>query len=510
MKTETKKKKESLYKEKIKKNLGNVLESGYIPELGIYKKGKVRDVHFTSEKVGKPIIMVASDRVSAFDHVLDTAIPYKGKVLNLFTKWVFENTSDIVKNALIESPNDNVVIQKNCKNLNFEFIVRGYVWGSLAGAYEKGERDFCGIKLPNGLLRYEKLKEPLFTPTTKTESDENVTFTDVEKAIGKHLARKAKNISFELFDRASKLAKKNGYIFLDTKYEFGTDEKGVLHLIDEANTPDSSRYCEITEYGKFKDIQKEMGTGKYKDVSELLTKKPKLKIKELSKQFVRDVLTESGFSYGATGEIPTLTDNQVIETSYRYISLYENITGLDFPFGDDTDVKQALVSSLIKEGYIKGGLAVMMAGSDSDADHLKSIKTELDKYGITSVVRIASAHKQGGKCTEIVQEYNKSIEPVLIIAVAGGTDALSGLASFHSVWPVISCPPKRDEHASCLANPPGSSNALILRQGNVAKFAAQYFGQVNSSYHKKIESDNKKKIQGLETANEKARKGKLV
>lgn len=497
------------YKTKIKENLNNVLESGFIPELGNHKKGKVRDVHFSSEEVGSPIIMVASDRVSAYDHVLNEAIPYKGKVLNLFSKWAFENTKDIIPNALVKNPNDNIVVQKYYKNINVEFIVRGYVWGSMAKYYENGDREFCGITLKDGLLRYEKLQEPLFTPTTKSDNDENITFEDVKKEIGVELAEKLKDISLELFERASELAEKQGYVFIDTKYEFGSDEEGNVYLIDEANTPDSSRYCTKEEYKKFDKIKEEMKKGEYKDVLELLSKKKELKIEELSKQFVRDVLEESGFSYGATGEVPSLTEEQVIETSYRYITLYENVTGQKFDFGDGSDAKQNLVSSLVSSGYITGGLAVIMAGSDSDAEHMKSISDSLEKYGLKVQSRICSAHKQAGECTEIVKRYNDSLEPILIIAVAGGTDALSGVASFHSVWPVVSCPPKREEYTSCIANPPGSANALILRAGNVAKFAAQYFGYVNNSSHKKIKDENKKKVSSLEKADKKALSGEL-
>jgi phosphoribosylaminoimidazole-succinocarboxamide synthase len=497
--------KENIYKQRIKKNLNNVLENGYIPELGRYKKGKVRDVHFSDDKIGSPIIMVASDRVSAFDHILGEAIPYKGKVLNLFTEWAFRNTADIIPNALIELAGDNAIIQSQYKNVGFEFIVRGFVWGSMAQGYENGDREICGIKLPDGLLRYQKLEKPLFTPTTKyDEHDENITFETLEKALGKKLAGEIRDTALKLFERASKLADKNGFVFIDTKYEFGQDEKGKLYLIDEANTPDSSRYCTKKEYEKFNKIKSEMKSGKFKDVTELLRQKPQLKIEEQSKQFVRDVLTESGFSYGASADnIPSLTIDQVIETSYRYISLYEQLSGEKFDFGNDSDVRQGMVSGLLNGGYIKGGLAVIMAGSDSDGDHINAIKQELDKYGISSVSRICSAHKQGAMCTDIVCQYNKSVEPIMIIAVAGGTDALSGLASFHSVWPVVSCPPKKEEYESCIANPPGSSNALVLRPGNVAKFAAQYFGYSNVALQKQILSDNNKKIASLIEADQK-------
>lgn len=493
---------EQKYRKIIKENLDNTLSSGFIPELGAHKSGKVREVHFTSPKTGKPIVMVASDRISCFDHVLSRQIPFKGAALNLFAQWAFDNTKDIVPNAVIRSPHGNVIVQKKMDKIAFEFVVRGYVWGSMAADYEDGKREFCGIRLPDTLLRYQKLREPLFTPATKAEDgdhDINVSFEYMAGKLGKKLAAQLRDISISLFRRASKLAERKGFIFIDTKYEFGLDEKGKIHLIDEANTPDSSRYCMIDEYSKFTGIKKEMASGKYKDVSQLLKKKPQLKIKELSKQFVRDVLVEKGYTYGATGEPPELDDEDVIEVAYRYIGLYESLTGNKFNF-PQSNVSIDMIDKLRKEGYIKGGIAIIMAGSDSDMPHIKKIEDELKEYSIPSQVRICSAHKQPAKCEQLIKKYNQSAEPVVIIAVAGGTDALSGVASFHSVHPVISCPPDPDDCFSCLENPPGSSNSLILRPANAARHASQILGQTNSRIKDLIIKKNKKKIEKLEKA----------
>lgn len=490
------------YKKIIRENINNTLYSGYVPELGIHKSGKVRDVHFTSPNPGKPIIMVASDRISCFDHVLSRQIPFKGAVLNAFANWAFENTKDIVANAVIKSPHDNVIVQKKMNKIAFEFVVRGYVWGSMAADYEDGKREFCGIKLSNDLLRYQKLAEPLFTPATKAEGgdhDINVSFEYMADKLGKKLATQLRDISIKLFERASHLAQERGFIFIDTKYEFGLDEKGNIHLIDEANTPDSSRYCIIDEYRKFGAIQDEMSSGKYKDVTQLLKDKQKLKIKELSKQFVRDVLVEKGYSYGASGEPPELNDEDVTEVAYRYISLYENLTGNKFNF-PGSSVSSDMINELKQRGFIKGGLAVIMAGSDSDMPHIQKIQEELSKYDIATQIRICSAHKQPGKCEDIIKKYNQSVEPIVIIAVAGGTDALSGVASFHSVHPVISCPPKAEEHTSCLQNPPGSSNSIILRPANVARHVAQILSHTNPEIKQIITKKNKEKIEKLEKA----------
>lgn len=492
--------KEEKYRKIIRENLDKTLDFGFLPELGSHKSGKVRDIHFTSQKVGAPIIMVASDRVSCFDHVLSRSIPFKGRILNLLNRWAFENTKDIVPNASVESPHPNVVIQKYCKNIMVECVVRGYVWGSLAGEYEEGKRDCCGNRMPEGLIRYQKLEAPIFTPTTKaTEHDEPMTFEQVEKQIGKELAVKVREISFKLFQRGAELAAKAGLVFIDTKYEFGLDDGGNIFLIDEANTPDSSRYCSAEEYKKLDAIKKEMETGQFKNVSELLKQKPELKIKEMSKQFVRDILVSKGFSYGSTGKIPELADEDIVEVSYRYIQLYELLTGNEFEF-PAAHPRIELLDKLQKAGYISGGIAVVMAGSDSDMPHIEKIKEALGEYGIKSQARICSAHKQPGMCENIVKKYNNSLEPVVFIAVAGGTDALSGVASFHSIYPVISCPPDPSNYHSGINNPPGSSNSLILRPANAARHAAQILSCHNDRIKGIIAEKNAAKIKKLEDA----------
>jgi len=496
------------YKEIIRKNLSNTINSGFIPEIGQHKSGKVRDVHFTRKEIGSPIVMVSSDRVSCFDYILSRRIPFKGKVLNLFTEWAFKNTEDIVQNALIKSPHDNVLIQKKMNKINFEFVVRGFVWGSMAEEYEAGSREFCGFNLPNDLLRYQKLPEPILTPATKAEDgdhDINISFDHIIEKLGSEQATKLKEISLNLYKRASELAEKKGFLFIDTKYEFGLDNNNEIYLIDEANTPDSSRYCRISEYDKFTKIKNLMiENPNYKIVTELLKDNSELKIEELSKQFVRDVLVEGGFSgYGGSGAIPDLTNEQIIETSWRYISLYEEVTGNKFTFNNSGNIKSDLISSLVKENFIKGGIVIIMAGSDSDIPHINKIKEELEKFGIKSKTRICSAHKQPGAGEEIIKKYNDSLEPVVIVAIAGGTDALSGVASFHSVHPVISCPPNPDEFTSCIRNPPGSSNSLILNPSNLARHIAQIFSHSIIGIKEQITENNNNKIKKLVIADEK-------
>jgi len=481
------------YKALIKQNMGTVLGEGVIPELGQVKKGKVRDIYFS----GGNVIMVASDRVSAFDYQIPNLIPYKGAVLNAITKFAFDNTKDIIQNAVVADEVDpNVVVQKALKNCGVECIVRGYMWGSMAGLYEKGERTICGLQVPDGLNRFQKFDVPLFTPTTKAEMgahDENMTMAEVEALVGKPLAAKLKEVSLRLYQRGAELAAKQGLMFIDTKYEFGTDEAGNLYVIDEINTPDSSRLCDISEWEtKYPQIAAEMRTGKYKNVTEVLAANPHLKIKEYSKQYVRDLLLEAGFKPGKT--VPTLTEEQVIESSYRYIQVYERLTGLKWQFaGTPLPAPQRLMANLQRCGIAKGACVVIMAGSDSDMPHLEKIQSNLNKYFVPSHIRICSAHKQPTKLEEALNYYNRSIQPLLIVGCAGGTDALSGTASFHSVFPVVSCPPD-GWNESCLKNPPGSSNAFCLRPDNVAKFACQTFSHVNPMFKNILLSSNEEKV----------------
>merc|ERR1719498_287231 len=279
---------------KIREYLGLTLPECPVPELGEGKAGKVRDIYFSGENV----VMVTNDRVSAFDFILPNLIPFKGQLLNGISEFTMGKTSDILPNALVKQVDPNVVVQKKMTNLGVEWIVRGYLWGSMAAAYEKGDRTFCGLSVPDGLLRFQKFDTPLFTPTTKAEvgHDENMTMEDIEQSCGKEIAHQAKAAALRLFARGQEVMRQRGLLLLDTKYEFGLDESGKLHVIDEVNTPDSSRMCDVAEWEeKYPKVETEMATGKYKTVSDLLKVKPELKMKEFSKQYVRDALLDMGF-----------------------------------------------------------------------------------------------------------------------------------------------------------------------------------------------------------------------
>merc|ERR1712151_954647 len=205
---------------------------------------------------------------------------------------------------------------------------------------------------------------PLFTPTTKAEvgHDENMTMDEVEKLLGKDVAQQAKDIAMKLYARGAELMRQRGLILIDTKYEFGVDEKGVLHIIDEVNTPDSSRLCTVEEWEtKYPKIAAEMATGKHKNVTAVLKAKTELKMKEFSKQYVRDALLEMGFDPVKDKAAPKLSDEQVVECAYRYIRIYEQITGNSFDFPTKMQPSKRIIMNLQRAGMLVGGFVLIAA-----------------------------------------------------------------------------------------------------------------------------------------------------
>ncbi len=443
---------EEEYKERIRDSLTDVLESGFIPELGGHRKGKVRDVHFSGDKV----VMVASDRVSCFDHVLSRYIPFKGQVLNLFNQWAMKNSADVVANAMLASPDPSVIVQKRLANFGVECVVRGYVWGSLASDYEDGKRVKCGVTLPEGLLRYQKLDNPIFTPTSKAETghDVDLTLEGITKVHGKEKARQVRDISLALFRRGQELAEKAGMIFVDTKYELGLDEQGGLYLIDEANTPDSSRFCSRVEYDKkwsqiAEAINKasEMVGFHYEGqpiVSDLLKVRPELKIREESKQFVRDVLIEAGYEEGKP--IPELTDEQVVETAWRYISSYERLTGERFKFpADELPARKRIMNNLMRAGLAYGGCVIPIGASEKDAEHWERMRVALAEAQVPFTYPVyLSAHKQTQQVLDYIRKMDTSVEPLVYLTFAGRSNGLGPVVAGNTNYPVITCPVFKD------------------------------------------------------------------
>lgn len=280
--------------------------------LGDRYEGKVRDNYSR----GGRRILVVTDRLSAFDKII-TLIPFKGQVLNQIAQFWFEKTKDIVGNHVIEFPDPNVVVAKECKALPVEMVVRGYITGVTSTSawmhYSKGVRNFCGNSLPDGLRKDQKLPQPIITPSTKAlhgDHDESVSpeelleRTDLSREDYDYLAK----VSLEVFARGQEIAAKQGIILVDTKYEFGRNSDGEIVLIDEIHTPDSSRFWFADEYEKRFEVGEEQ--------------------KKIDKEYLRIWLAEHGFT--GDGEIPQIPDEIKAETARRYIEAYELITGRVF------------------------------------------------------------------------------------------------------------------------------------------------------------------------------------
>ena len=289
--------------------------------------GKVRDVYNINDKL---LVMVATDRISAFDVVLPKGIPYKGQVLNQLAAYMLDATAEAVPNWKIAVPDPMVTLGVKAEGLKVEVIVRGYIAGSAWRAYRDGERSICGIDLPEGLHENDRLPHPIITPTTKADQghDENISAEDIIK---KNLVsaddwKTIEKYALQLFAIGSEMAREKGLILVDTKYEFGKYD-GKIILIDEIHTPDSSRYFYADGY----------------EQRQLLGEPQK----QLSKEFVRQWLIENGFM-GRPGEtVPEMTDKVCNEISDRYIELYEHITGLRFEKHPDTDPAARIAKNVL-------------------------------------------------------------------------------------------------------------------------------------------------------------------
>ena len=284
--------------------------------------GKVRDVHHIGDKL---LVMVASDRISAFDHILPKGIPFKGQVLNQVATMFLDATSDIVPNWLIATPDPNVAVGHACDPIRVEMVIRGYLAGHSAREYKKGKRVLCGVDLPEGMKENDKFPEPIITPATKAEEghDEDISREEIlsQGIVKEEIYIQLENITRKLFERGTQMAAERGLILVDTKYEFGLLD-GKVVLIDEIHTPDSSRYFYADGY------EERQAKG--------------LAQRQLSKEFVRQWLIENGFQGLEGQEMPNMPDSFVKTISERYIELYEKITGKEFVQSDTTNIQKRI------------------------------------------------------------------------------------------------------------------------------------------------------------------------
>ena len=288
--------------------------------------GKVRDVYHLDNEV---LVMVASDRISAFDHILPKGIPFKGQVLNQVATLFLNATEDIVPNWLVATPDANVAVGKACEPIRVEMVIRGYLAGHAAREYKLGKRILCGVEMPEGMRENDKFPEPIITPATKADEghDEDISREEIlsQNIVEENIYTQLEHYTRRLFQRGTEMAAERGLILVDTKYEFGL-LNGKVILIDEIHTPDSSRYFYADGYEQRQDDD--------------------LPQKQLSKEFVRQWLIENGFQ-GLEGQtMPVMPDEFVEVVSNRYIELYEKITGASFERADINDIPSRIEQNL--------------------------------------------------------------------------------------------------------------------------------------------------------------------
>lgn len=271
-------------------------------------KGKVREVYTIDDK---HLVMIASDRLSAFDVILPRQIPYKGQILNQIATKMLHETADIVPNWLLATPDENVAIGHLCEPFKVEMVIRGYMSGHAAREYKAGKRILCGVSMPEGMRENDQFPSPIITPSTKADNGDHDEDITREAILSKGIVSEEDYLVLEdytrkLFQRGTEIAASRGLILVDTKYEFGKTKEGKILLIDEIHTPDSSRYFYAEGYAE----RQEQGVAQ----------------KQLSKEFVRQWLIENGFQGQEGQQVPVMSDEKVIEISNRYIELYEQIT----------------------------------------------------------------------------------------------------------------------------------------------------------------------------------------
>ncbi len=289
--------------------------------------GKVRDIY----EFGNQLVMVASDRISAFDVVLPEPVPYKGQVINQIAARFLEATADIVPNWVESVPDPNVTVGKRCDPFPVEMVIRGYLAGHAARRYKAGKRMLCGVALPEGLKENDKLPEPMITPTTKAHGrhDEDISREEIlaQGIVGESLYAQLEDYTQKLFLRGTKMAAERGLILVDTKYEFGMYD-GKIILIDEIHTPDSSRYFYQDTYQELQDQNEPQ--------------------RQLSKEFVRQWLISQGFQ-GKEGQVvPDMSEEKVTSISERYIELFEKITGHQFKRAPTDEIRARIRSNIEK------------------------------------------------------------------------------------------------------------------------------------------------------------------
>jgi phosphoribosylaminoimidazolesuccinocarboxamide synthase len=305
--------------------MNTIISSDFsFPNQNSVYKGKVRDVYTIENEL---LVMIATDRLSAFDVVLPKGIPYKGQILNQIASEFLQKTQDIVPNWLIATPDPNVSVGIRCEPFKVEMVIRGYLAGHAAREYKAGKRELCDVPLPEGLRENDPLPNPIITPTSKADNgahDEDISKEEILKRniVSKEDYAILEKYTYALFKRGTQIAKERGLILVDTKYEFGKTKDGEIILIDEVHTPDSSRYFYADGYAERQEKGEEQ--------------------KQLSKEFVRQWLISKGFQGKAGQQIPEMTPEYITSVSDRYIELYEHLLGKEFIKADISNIQERI------------------------------------------------------------------------------------------------------------------------------------------------------------------------
>jgi phosphoribosylaminoimidazole-succinocarboxamide synthase len=393
--------------------------------------GKVRDVYDLGNDY---YLLDASDRLSCFDRQVGN-IPGKGKLLNQMSAFMFEHTSHLAPNHMI-SVKDSKMLVKKCRPFKVEMIVREYITGSLWRLYEAGARDYCGVALPDGLKKNQKLPHPILTPTTKDDVDEPISMEEIVSS-GRMTEQElyvARNYALKLFEHGSNIALKAGFILVDTKFEFGEDVNGDVIVIDELMTCDSSRYWDEASYhGRFIEG---------------------LDPRKFDKDCVRDWLLET-MDNVKLDPIPEVPEEIIQKALHGYQSFHTCISQIE----------------ITEESRV-----VILSGSKSDAEHVDGIAEWCQKYKLKTDQYVASAHKSTLKVLDLIKSYdnNPNFSKVIYVTVAGRSNALSGVVAANSSSVVIACPPFKDKVdmmvnlGSSIQCPSNVPVMTILEPSNVA------------------------------------------
>ncbi len=450
--------------------------------------GKVRDRYVTP---GGDLVLVATDRVSAFDQVLGT-IPGKGEVTTQMSAFWFGAMQDIIPHHMIDVLDSNIMLCNKLTPLPVEVVVRGYMTGvtdtSIWGRYQRGEREIYGIPFRDGYQKNDQLDAPVITPTTKAaiEHDERLTEQEIldghVEGVTPEQWKTVRGAALAMFQKAQVIARERGFILVDTKMEFGVDEKGTLYVIDELFTPDSSRYWKA-------------------DTAEALIAQGN-EPENFDKEYLRITLKKLQ-KEGLWQPGDPIPEDIRQETSQRYQKLCEDIT--EAVFHEQSSVERRIRINLARyleqERLAHNQLVVIVMGSPNDEAHAKKIVDVLAQFGVAYELRVTSAHKSTTRTLEMARQYTTSEKQIIFITAAGRSDGLSGVMAGNTIRAVIACPPwdraDRGTVFSSVDMPSGVPVVLALYPDAAAHHAMRIFAQTNEELAIKLAAHQAKMTDGI-------------